>query len=176
MILSRLCRSLLAGLLFVTAAFADTRDEVMECIKRYNQALIKASAERGFGDRFEDKERLRECAGDEVAQKLFVWIASWHENGLYMEANVSSVEMLDFVEKDDSAVVTTKERWSYTYKKETPAGTMTAHPLTRVEYEVRYRLKKSPSGWQITDIKVLSERSQNPQSRSPCGSCDCKKN
>ncbi len=158
MIRSLLCLSLTLFLLG-EAAQASPKKELLECIKRYNRNLIEAAADPSFTENFDNRRRLEECATKKVAQKLYIWIASWHENRLYMEAKLEKLELIRLNRSQDSAIAETKEIWIYRYKKIDSEGRVSAaHPPSKMEYLVRYTLKKFPKGWKIAQIKILHEK------------------
>ncbi len=165
LILFRKAYAGLIVLLFISVLFPslsianDDKGRIKETIISYNRALIEAAKNPSFLKDFGDERKFEPFAEKRVAQKLYIWIKSWHENNLYMDANLVDIvfEKIDVENAEAEAV--TDETWKYRYFRHIDVNrTAEAWPKAKIYYKVRYRLLSKNGKWKIENIKVLSEK------------------
>ncbi len=122
--------------------------DIKKVIISYNQGIIKAA-------RTSKSEHMREFAKDEIVDKFHLWIKSWHDSNLFMDASMVDIVFKPVNYFDDRAEVVTDEEWIYKYidiklKKE-------VQKLTNIKYSIKYTLSKDDSRWIISKIDVVSE-------------------
>ncbi len=146
-------------LLSASAAPSDVRNEIKETILSYNGALIEAAKNPSFLKDFGDERKFEPFAAKRVAQKLYIWIKSWHENNLYMDAELVKIAFGKIEPKGERAEVLTDETWKYRYFRHIDVNrTAEAWPRAEIYYKVKYTLRFKNGKWKIEDIKVLSEK------------------
>ena len=126
----------------------DDRD-IKKVIISYNQGVIKAS-------KTSKTDHMKDFAKDDIVKKFHLWIKSWHDNNLFMDAKIVDIDFKDLDIKDDRASVVTDEKWVYRYidikvRKE-------VHKETNISYNIKYTLSQSNDKWIIEKIDVLSEK------------------
>lgn len=158
----RLPGLLLLLLLFWSGlAASDVRNEIRKTILSYNRTLIEAAKNPDFLKSFDDRRKFEPFAEKRVAQKLYIWIKSWHENNLYMDADLRSIDFKRIDIAGDQATAVTNEVWVYRYFRHLDVNeTAEAYAPTKIEYRVRYSLANDSGRWKITKIDVLSETEQ----------------
>jgi len=140
---------------------SDERQEIKETILSYNHALIEAAKNPDFLKEFSDITKFETFADKRVAQKLYIWIKSWHENNLYMDAKLIEIKFEKIEPKTQRATALTDETWKYRYFRHIDANrTAEAWPPAKIYYRVEYALRFENGKWKIEKIKVLSEREQ----------------
>ena len=151
---------LLVVLLLPTLTMAsDARNEITETIISYNRALIDAAKNPDFLKDFGDERKFEPFAEKRVAQKLYIWIKSWHENNLYMDAELIEIMFEKIELKEGKAEVLTDETWKYRYFRHIDVNrTAEAWSPAKIYYKVKYVLRFKNGKWKIEDIKVLSEK------------------
>ncbi len=159
-------RSLLCFLLITVSlsgfAAAEPSDrEIKNTIIAYNKALIEAAKDPTFLQNFDDAKKFDPFAEKDVAQKLYIWIKSWHENNLYMDAELLKISFRKQQIEGDKASVATDEIWKYRYFRHIDINkTVEAWQPVKVYYKIEYRLAKKHGTWKIAKIKVLSEKEE----------------
>ncbi len=145
---------------FCTPLIAKSEYEsIKNTIISYNKTLIEAAKNPHFLKNFEDEHKLEKFAEKKVAQKLYIWIKSWHENNLYMNAKLQKIVFKKIEQKDDRAKVITDEKWEYTYLRHIDVNkTLQAWPSEKIDYSVRYELINKNGTWKIEKIGILSEK------------------
>ncbi|MBK3332769.1 hypothetical protein GWK41_06775 [Persephonella atlantica] len=149
---------------FVYAAFFSSYgkvnevEEIKNIVKVYNRIVIEESKNERHRDIRTFVKMMEEIATHDIARKLYIWIQSWHENGLFMNAKLNSIKFRAVNIKDKIAEVVTEENWTYGYFDRRINKQVL--PQTRIYYKVRYRLKKLKDRWLITDIRVLQEKNE----------------
>ncbi len=126
----------------------DEVKNIKSTIKSYNNGIIYAS-------RDDNSDRLRSFANKKIVTKFHLWLKSWHDNNLFMDAKIKDINFTKVDLSNHKAVAITNEQWSYRYiniqtKKE-------VQPKTDINYTVRYNLSKEETKWIIQKIDVLSE-------------------
>lgn len=121
---------------------------MQKIITQYNQGLIAATKDR-------DMARLQFIATEAVVTKLFIWIMSWHENGLYIDAQQKTCDFTAFEGSAKKSRVTTNEVWHYSYFD--AKSNQTAWPKTEIRYTMQYSLALHHNRWVIEKIDILSE-------------------
>ncbi len=149
-------------LVFLTLIFTSslyclsTKEAIKHTVLNYNQLIITSSKTDTLSKDFKDLKNFQKFASKQVAQKLYIWIKSWQESALFMDAKLLDINFtkVDIVNKE-FAKVNTIEKWTYRYingitKKE-------AYPDSNVTYKMDYQLIKKDNNWIINNIKVISE-------------------
>ncbi len=145
------------AMITATSLYATiSKDAIKNAVLNYNQLIISSSNKNTAAIDFKDLKNFQKFASKEVAQKLYIWIKSWQENSLYMDAKLLEINFTEIDSNNSkSAIVKTTEKWSYKYidgktKK-------LAWPDSNITYKVRYKIGKKDRGLVIEGIKVLSE-------------------
>ena len=137
-------------------------DKIKKSVIGYNMQLIEAAKNEAFLESFDDIKKLERFAEKRVAQKLYIWIKSWHENDLFMDARLLDITFGKIVPKNGTADVITDEVWLYRYIRHKSVNEKKeAFPPAKKHYKVKYSLKKSDKGWKITSIDVFFEKEES---------------
>ncbi len=133
---------------FLLNAQVDEKD-IKKVIISYNQGIIKAA-------KTSKTDHMSDYAKDDIVKKFHLWIKSWHDNNLFMDAKIIDIDFKNFDIKDNKAEAITNEKWVYKYidikvKKE-------VHKETNISYTIKYTLVKSGDKWIIQKIDVVSEK------------------
>ncbi len=89
-------------------------------------------------------------------EKLYRWIASWHDSHVYMDGKIENITFKNITRSVNSASATTSEDWIYEYKNlETGQSVL---PASDIYCEMEYLLLKQDNTWIINEIKVKSEK------------------
>ncbi len=139
---------------------ADVED-VKEVIKMYNKIVIEESKSERHKDIRTFITMMEEIATHDVSRKLYIWIQAWHDNGLFMNANLQNLRFEAVKIKGNKAEVLTNESWVYSYYDRRIEKVVL--PDTKVQYKVKYQLKKINNKWLIFKIKVLEEKQRKIQ-------------
>ncbi len=131
------------------------KEEIKEVIKMYNHMVIQASKSRRVPNILMFKDMMSDFTTGRVAEKLYIWIMSWHENNLYMDAKLLDIKFKNITINDKNSVAFTTEKWIYKYID--AVNNVVAHPDTEVIYNMRYDLLKVDNKWKINKIKILSQ-------------------
>ncbi len=161
--LKNIVKAVLAALLLslsLKAANSDI-DLIKKSIIGYNMQLITAAKDEHFLKSFDDMKKFERFADKRVAQKLYIWIKSWHENNLYMDARLLDITFGKIVPKNNRVDVVTDEVWLYRYfrlineneKRE-------AYSPAKKLYKVKYSLEKRGKRWKIVSIDIFYENEQ----------------
>lgn len=126
----------------------DDRD-IKKVIISYNQGIIKAA-------QTSKTEHMKDFAKEDIVKKFHLWIKSWHDNNLFMEAKILDIDFKSVDIKDDRAFVLTDEKWVYRYidikvRKE-------VHKESNISYVIKYTLSNNSNKWIIEKIDVISEK------------------
>ncbi len=122
---------------------------IEKVIVGYNQGIIKAA-------RTSKTDHMKAYAKDDIVKKFHLWIMSWHDNNLFMDAKIVDINFKNIKVDGDKAFVITDEKWIYKYidikvRKE-------VHKKTSIMYTMKYTLVKEDDKWVIQKIDVLSEK------------------
>ncbi len=155
-----LFRLMIVSFFLITSLYSlSTKEELKHTILGYNQLIIDASKRNTISQDFKDLKTFHKFASKKVAQKLYIWIKSWQESALFMDAKLLDINFtkIDIVNKEFAKIETT-EKWTYRYingitKQE-------AHPDSNITYNMQYQLIKNDDRWVINNITVLSETQQ----------------
>lgn len=136
-------------------------DMIKKSVIGYNMTLIESAKNPEFLKNFDDRKKLERFADRKVAQKLFIWIKSWHENNLYMDARLKDISFGKIVSKKGNVSVITDEVWLYRYFRVIGKNRIEeAYPPAKKIYKVKYTLKREKDSWKITNIDVFSEKEE----------------
>jgi len=157
-----LTRKILYILLFVIGTtglvYSQPASELQETIKLYNRILQEETRSERHTGITTFVRMLEDIADKKVAQKLYIWIQSWHENGLFMDAQLKKISFEKINIKGNKADVETREIWTYRYLDRRINKVVL--PDTKIFYRVLYRLEQNNGKWKIKEIKVLSEKKE----------------
>ncbi len=128
---------------------ADEIEKIKSTITGYNNGIIYAS-------KTDKSDHLKAYANEKIVMKFHLWLKSWHDNNLFMDAKIDDIAFKKIDFKDKKAIVITQEKWIYRYidiktKKEVQSK-------TKIDYKMRYELSKPNLKWIIQKIDVLSEK------------------
>mgnify|MGYP000444998740 CR=1 FL=1 len=141
--------SVFLSLLPLHAGVSDAA--IQRTIQQYNLGVIEA-AKTG------KVHQLYPYAKEEVVTKSYVWVMSWQENNLYMQAKIDSFAFKKIEVDKKHAKVTTNEVWTYRYYD--AKNKKTAWPETRITYETEYLLFLHNRRWMIEKVTVISEKQE----------------
>lgn len=132
--------------------YAGTSDAaIQKTITQYNLGVLEAVKTGKV-------HTLYPYAKEEVVTKIYVWIMSWQENNLYMQARIESLDFKKIEADQKHARVTTNEVWTYRYYD--AKNKKMAWPETRITYETEYRLFLHNRRWMIDNVRVISEKQE----------------
>lgn len=151
-----LTRNLFIIILFAVAGWGDERKLIHDSIRGYTQGIITASKK-------DNVEHMEPYATEKRAQKLFVWLKSWHENNYFMDSAIDKIEFLSYKNNGKKAVVTTREKWRYRYIQIVTREV--TQPWMQAEYIMRYVVLKDGKYWKIDEAEIVSEK-QTPLQKS----------
>lgn len=134
----------------------DDVEEIKNVVKMYNRIVIEESKNDRHRDIRTFIKMMEEIATHDIARKLYIWIQSWHENGLFMNARLENLSFEQVDVKDGKAEVTTKENWIYNYFDRRIGKEVLSD--REIFYRVKYTLKKVKNRWLLFRIKVLEEK------------------
>jgi len=155
MVRKKLIPVLLAAVLLFGGVSAGDRS-VEKTITDYLKLLVESSISEEKISLKDFQEKFSGVADKEISRKLYFWIQSWHDSGLYMDAKLDRIEFVEEKIEGNKATVITEEFWTYKYIDK--RKNRTALPDTKIIYKVKYTLEKRNGNWIITGIKVLSEK------------------
>ncbi len=150
-------KALFLALICTISLFAlDTKEAAKHTVLNYNQLIINASKKHTASKNFEDLENFQKFASKKVAQELYVWIKSWQESDLFMDAKLLDLQFtkVDIVNKEFANINTT-EKWTYRYIN--GVSKKIANPDSNITYKMKYQLIIKDNNWIINNIKVISE-------------------
>ncbi len=147
---------------FVFSFASEDLKKIKETIRLYNNIIIEESKTDRHRDIRTFVKRMQDIATKKVAQKLYIWIQSWHENGLFMDSKIEKIKFLDISINKKSAKAITEEHWKYKYFDR--RINKIVKPETDIFYKVEYSLIKKDNRWLISKIKVLEEK-QNQEGK-----------
>ncbi len=144
-------------LMLPSYAFADETEDIKKVVVAYNFGIVKMAKSSTI-------EHMVNIISKKRANKLHLWIKSWHDNNLFMDTSLPKMEFTNVNIGKGVAKVFVNEEWLYRYiniktKKIT-------HPATRIIYTMKYELIKKNHGWIIDDVKTLSEKQEKLVSSS----------
>lgn len=133
----------------LSASSIEDGKQFKELIIGYNHGVIKASQKSKF-------KHLEKYLTKEIRLKTRVWIESFHDNFLFMDALFLKANFSDFQMNQYSASMQTNELWKYRYIN-TKSKKIVIKP-TKVEYKLKYFFVLLKDGsWKINHIKILEE-------------------
>ncbi len=160
-VMTRIHNILAVGLLLIWIGgpvYSQPASQIQEVIKTYNRILQEEARSERHRSITTFIKMMEDIADKKVAQKLYIWIQSWHENGLFMHADLKDIKFTKTDIKGDTAIAETREVWVYRYIDRRINRVVL--PDTRIIYTVRYTLYKKDGNWIIKEIKVLSEKKE----------------
>jgi len=135
---------------FFLNAQVDNKD-IKKVIISYNQGIIKAA-------KTSETDHMNSYAKEDIVKKFHLWIKSWHDNNLFMDAKIKDISFQKIDVKNNKAKVTTNEEWIYRYIDiKTRKQVLDA---TLVIYNMKYTLSKESNKWIIEKIDVISEKKE----------------
>jgi len=137
-------------------------EKIKQTVIAYNRIIVKETKTERHRDIRTFVKMMEDIAVPRVAQKLYIWIQSWHENGLFMDSKIKKLRFLDIKINKGKATAVTEEHWSYKYFDR--RINRIVKPETDIFYKVRYSLIKKDGSWLISEIKVLEEK-QNQEGK-----------
>ncbi|WP_457635646.1 hypothetical protein [Persephonella sp.] len=156
---------LIQAFLYGLFAFSYADEEIKkikQVIKMYNRTIVEEAKTDRHRDIRTFVKMMEDIATEKVAKKLYIWIQSWHENGLFMDSQIKKIKFLDISINKKSAKAVTEEHWSYKYFDK--RINKIVKPETNIFYRVEYSLIKKGNRWLISKIKVLEEK-QNQEGK-----------
>ena len=154
-------QAFLYGLIAFSYAGEDIK-KIKQAIKMYNRTIVEETKTGRHRDIRTFVKMMQDIATKKVAQKLYIWIQSWHENGLFMDSKIIKLKFLDVKINDEKAKAITEEHWKYKYFDR--RINKVVKPETDIFYKVEYSLIKNDDNWLISKIKVLEEK-QNQEGK-----------
>jgi len=127
---------------------AREEEGIKRTVTDYATFLIEANKTR-------DASPLQGIADEPVIEKLSLWMAAWEDGNIYLDAEVHTLDVDNIKIAGQSAVVMTKENWSYLYRDLDTQEI--AEPRQRVSYRMQYHLEKKEKSWLITEVTILKE-------------------
>lgn len=129
--------------------------EVLASVERYNSMLKRAYLEARIN-------LMTEVATVEQANRVFPIIQALRAAQSSMIAEQDSFQLLSVKVENNTAVVTSDEKWTYWWQNMN-TGALTK-PQETISYSIRYRLKYTADGtWKVSGIEpagnsVISEQ------------------
>lgn len=143
-------------LLFVCFNFSVINAEEIDknkfksLIVGYNHGIIKAAQKNKF-------EHLKEYLTEEIFYKTLVWIESYQDSNLFMDAILLNLDFKKFEKDIYTASIETSELWKYRYIN-TKTKEVIKKP-TKTEYKLKYFFILQKDGkWKINHIKIIEEK------------------
>ncbi len=130
--------------------YASSDDaNIRSTIVSYNKGIIEAS-KTGKTD------HMLAFANEDIVKKFYLWVKSWHDNNLFMDADIIDINFNKIEIDGDKSSVITDEKWIYKYidikiRKE-------VLKKTNIAYKMKYILAKEKERWIIQKIDVLAEK------------------
>jgi hypothetical protein len=121
---------------------------IKNIVGKYNSYLIEANKTR-------DVSHLKEIADEHVTIKLSLWMAAWEDGNVYLDAELRNIDFNDMKITGESAVVMTRENWSYIYRDLDTQEI--AEPRQYVSYSMQYQLEKKEKSWLIMEVTIIKE-------------------
>ncbi len=119
----------------------------------YNHSVIKAAQKNKF-------EHLKEYLTKEIYYKTLVWIESYQDNNLFMDALLLNIKFKDLKIEKYTATLETDEKWKFRYIN-VKTKEVVKEPKG-VEYKLKYYFVLLKNGkWKINHIKILDEKNYN---------------
>ena len=128
---------------------ASKIDDIKSTISNYNNGIIYAS-------KTDKSDHLKQYANEKIVTKFHLWLKSWHDNNLFMDAKIENINFKKVNIADQKALVITNEKWIYKYIDIKTKKVVL--PETKINYIVRYELLKHKTKWIIQKIDILSEK------------------
>ncbi len=138
----------LVVLCFFTISYASEALTPQEVIRKYNEGVITAA-------RTSKSDHLYQFADKKIVTKFHTWLKSWHDNNLFMDAKLKSIQFLKTDITNNHATITTSEEWTYRYID--IKTRQIAMPATAISYTIRYELTHEQGKWYIKKIDVINE-------------------
>ncbi len=154
---------LTVGLFLSAHGRLSDAEKIKESIVLYTKIIIDESKSDRHRDINAFVKMMEDIADHQIAKKLYIWIQSWHENGLYMDAKLKKIEFISIKVKGNTATAQTEELWKYRYFDR--RINRIVKPETEVFYQVMYYLERKRDNWVITKIDVIKEVQKNQEGR-----------
>ncbi len=138
-------------------------ERIKKVIKIYNNIVIQESKTDRHRDLRTFVKMMEDVTTENVARKLYIWIQSWHENGLFMDSKILKLKFLDIKINGEKAKAITEENWKYKYFDRRINKIVV--PETDIFYKVEYNLIRKKNRWIISKIKVLEEKKEQEGKR-----------
>ena len=122
---------------------------IKDTILSYNKLLVEAAKTGDVGP-------LKGILIQKEREKLYFWIASWHDSHVYMDGKLENIKFNNITLSGNTAEVATSEDWIYEYK-DLKTG-QSVQPASEIYYDMEYHLLKKDNTWIINEIKVKSEK------------------
>ena len=122
---------------------------IRESVRQYTLGIITASKK-------DSVEHLEPYATEKRAQKLMIWMKSWHENNYFMDSAIEKFAVESVKQHGKKATVKTRERWRYRYIQ--IVTKQVTQPWTQADYMMKYDLVKIGPHWKVDEAKILSEK------------------
>lgn len=146
-------RKLAVGLMFVSffamGLFASEESNIRETIRKHAHGIIIASKK----DRVDHMEPY---ATEKRAQKLMIWMKSWHENNYFMDSSIEKIEFKSVQVKKEKVTVITQEKWKWRYIQIVTREV--TQPWTVSDYTMKYNLVKVGPYWKVDESEIISEK------------------
>ncbi len=130
--------------------------QIKQTIKMYNRIIMEEAKADRHRNITTFIQMMEDIATKDVARKLYIWIQSWHENGLFMISHLEKIKFVKIKINSKKAQVFTEEYWKYKYLDR--RINKIVKPETSIFYKVRYNLIQKNNKWLISEIKVLKEK------------------
>jgi hypothetical protein len=141
-------------LMFFSFGFAqiqEGKERLQSLVVGYNHGLIKAAQKNKF-------EHLKAYLTQQIYYKTLVWIESYQDSNLFMDALMLNVQFNEAVFHPHSASLQTKEVWKYRYINTKTKEVVKAPE--QITYTLKYHFVFLKNGqWKINHIKILDEKS-----------------
>ncbi len=124
---------------------------IKDTVLRYNKMLIEAAKTGDVGP-------LKGILVQKESEKLYFWIASWHDSQVYMDGKIVNIHFNNITLSGNTAEVITSEDWIYEYRNLETGQSV--QPASEIHYDMEYHLLKKDKTWIINEIKVKSEKKQ----------------
>ncbi|QOY51867.1 hypothetical protein [Candidatus Sulfurimonas baltica] len=120
-----------------------------ELVVGYNHGVLLAAKKKKF-------DHLQEYLTQAIYYKTLIWLESYQDNYLFMDALLLGIKFGEFNQDGITATLDTHEKWKYRYidiyRKKVSSGPV------KTDYDLRYFFIQLEDGtWKINHIKILKE-------------------
>ncbi len=140
-------------LVLISSSFAkieEGREVFQSLVVSYNHGKIKAAQKNKF-------EHLKEYLTSEIFYRTLIWIESYQDSNLFMDALLLNMKFNELKKENHTATLETVEKWKYRYIN-TKTKEIVKKPQ-EVTYKLRYYFVLLKNGeWKINHIKILDEK------------------